>query len=296
MLTGKFEKGDRGMICRRPSDKGAWVVPINGSRIPESGVKHSFEVVKTSSNGKLRFAKLLESEAEQTARYPLLVTKEIEEGRYTLEGFDTCNPRVIVVLEGATLNFSARKVDILLVPYWDNPIFTGEILCPEGLKIVIVGAHEAEELRQAQVKQAREEAEEQERLRKEEYRKRCNHRHNNGSYCPQCADEEDTLLLEAFYLEHPEAVQWKHKPEGFVPWNIPQIGHLIVKHGLATPIDEWEPEGGKGDRGRWSVYVRDYVIIVAGKEVRFTARGGYVNADEPDSNPFGSLGSLGQGW
>lgn len=58
-----FEKGDRGFICKSPEDGGAWVVPAHRERHsapPTDGHIVAVEIVGTSANGRLRFARIVE--------------------------------------------------------------------------------------------------------------------------------------------------------------------------------------------------------------------------------------------
>jgi hypothetical protein len=56
-----FERGDRGLICRFPEDKGAWVVPDSNQTIrPVEGVEYRVKIVGQSRNGRLRFAEVVE--------------------------------------------------------------------------------------------------------------------------------------------------------------------------------------------------------------------------------------------
>ena len=56
-----FENGDRGPICKKPSDRGAWIVldrKRNKMRV-ETGVTYIVEITGVARSGKLRFCKAL---------------------------------------------------------------------------------------------------------------------------------------------------------------------------------------------------------------------------------------------
>lgn len=58
-----FERGDRGLICKSPEDDGAWVVPAYRSKhvvSPIDGHIVAVEIIGTSANGRLRFARVVE--------------------------------------------------------------------------------------------------------------------------------------------------------------------------------------------------------------------------------------------
>lgn len=66
-LTGTFEEGRKGLICRCPSDGGAFIVPDRTSQSVEPGVEHALEITGQTANGRLRFARVVVTLANHKA-------------------------------------------------------------------------------------------------------------------------------------------------------------------------------------------------------------------------------------
>lgn len=57
-VFGTFEKGERGLICRAPSDRGPWIVPDRTAKAVQ-GVEYLLEITRIAPSGRLRFARIV---------------------------------------------------------------------------------------------------------------------------------------------------------------------------------------------------------------------------------------------
>ncbi|MBP9749578.1 MAG: hypothetical protein KBD21_02515 [Candidatus Pacebacteria bacterium] len=206
-LTGTFTKGDRGSICRRPSDGGAWIVPTRGVTV-ELGTEYVLEVTGQTQAGNLRFAKIASTVEEHNRKlcdYYLPKIKEALEDETRLAGKRySSDEYVTVTIEGGeefTLKRTWRvgggyRRNWLSGPSW-MPLLD---ITPAVLAVLRV-AQEAHEKEQEYERQERAAQEEQRRLEAEERRKK-----EEAQRLEQVA--QDASLVAAFYAEHPEAREW----------------------------------------------------------------------------------------
>lgn len=55
-----FEQGERGLVCKKTPDRGAFIVPVDSQGIV-AGVIYKVRIVRTAQSGKLRFAEVIET-------------------------------------------------------------------------------------------------------------------------------------------------------------------------------------------------------------------------------------------
>jgi hypothetical protein len=89
MLFVVFERGERGLICRTPPDNGSWIVPSRDRHQTAPVTNEVMEVMVTgqSSNGRLRFVRVLRNITEQQDRALDALREEIERSKGLLDLF-----------------------------------------------------------------------------------------------------------------------------------------------------------------------------------------------------------------
>lgn len=112
-IVCRFHKGERGLICRRPSDRGAWVAPEQGTT-PEAGVEYIVRIEKEARSGRLRFGQIVCPLAERTNALREWLAPKLEEAlndERRLEAtwhYDTCQVLKIII-EGEYFAFEVTE-------------------------------------------------------------------------------------------------------------------------------------------------------------------------------------------
>lgn len=249
MITGKFEKGDRGQICRRPSDGGAWVVPDRRATV-ELGVEYVLEVVGTIPSGKLRFARAVETVAARRERCIAMITAALADVNQ-LTGWYVQNigGGVTMAIEGEKIVFEqvgrvgeGDQRNWLKGPKWFPKIrITGAALNAIR-KAWLACEAERERERQGHVvlaEKSREEAE--------------------VAHAAQIV--KDAEFVQVFFADHPEAAAWFSSAS----LTFDEVTEQAIKHGLAARLGEAHCVGAYSYHHKR--YEQKYVLVVGGKEI-----------------------------
>ena len=253
MLTGKFVMGDRGPICRRPSDSGAWVVPARGEKTPEFGVEYVLEISGTANSGNLRFARVVETVAAREAALAEEIRQALVDPSKLEGGYLGSSRYLLVTLGGRSfrLDEGDRR------PHKSPTLIWGEYVFPltKAARAALLHAEDVgmEKARADHV--AREAAQER-------------HAAAITAVAKKRAEDEQKLVA-AFLADHPEAVGWFGKPVEEVNFSNDIAGEA-VKRGLAKKVGEVRNVGGLSYRHQF--FEQNYVLLVGGREVALTQK------------------------
>lgn len=260
-LTGKFVKGDRGPICRKPSDGGAWVIPDRTSSQPIVGQEYVMEIVGVSKTGRVRFARIEKSIAEMARKFreewASVIFEEVKARRFQVGlrlGYVTT---VTVSPRGVPFAFSLENHwtgGYLKEGHkWLSPIHV-DVATREAMNAEAKGLQELE----------RAEREERARIHREEQRGIAEQRNKEWTRWLQEQVAQDAPLVAVFFQEHPEAVGWF--PEGIASLTWDQIGKEAVRHGLCRFEGEEKTGHYASFSKGFSEYTRTYSITVGGEK------------------------------
>lgn len=265
--TGIFEKGDRGPICRRPSDRGAWVVPDRHSAVPELEVPYVFEVTGAPASGRIRFARILEKLADRDERLAKKFLPLIEGAlerpeklrgftgpRYSGVKFEVGGESFVLYLTGKKGGGFAR--DWLQGPNWLPLLSLTEaaLAAIKAARKTLKAAEEEESTRIAKIVAETNAANEVRRIERV---------------------AEDAPFVSAFFAVYPEAAGWFTQPRADLTRR--DIEDESIRRGLAKPIattrtGEWPP---------WPPMQGDeqvYLLLVGGKEITISVH--YCGGDD----------------
>ena len=79
-LIGQFHQSARGLICKKVPDYGTWILPESEEGVVP-GERYVLQVTRTSKEGGVRYAKILESFKDLQKRTKATITAALENGR-----------------------------------------------------------------------------------------------------------------------------------------------------------------------------------------------------------------------
>lgn len=251
-LSGKFEKGERGFICKRPSDREAWIAPDRKSAVPEVGVEYVLEITGAAKSGRLRFGRVVETYSawvrRQVAHYEPLLRAALNDPDKLSAVYGNVDQYVYAEVEGEKWCFRVR------VHHGQSWLFNW--LIEFGMTRAASNVlHEAYKKKQEKEEQERAERFAREKAWQEEMAAK---RREQAS--------KDAPLVNAFFAEHPEAKEWFRRPIDEIRL-IDDVAVEVARRGLAKRLSGPECVGGTSYRHKF--FVTNYVFTVGRKEVFF---------------------------
>ncbi|GEM_PF-5428367 len=254
-IRGKFEKGERGPICKRPSDRGAWIVHDEWID-PDLGVEYVLEVTRTYR--RIRYARIVETVAAEYARLREKyepVVKETLANAANLEGYyNLGNSGVKFEVAGEKFHFerTGRSGEGYAKNWLNGPDWLPMFRITDAVLEAIEKAKVAYEAKQEQERQ-------EQRAREAQWQAE-----RDAKRAAEVA--KDAPLVAAFFADHPEATAWFGSSATSLTWS--ELSEQAIGHGLARVIHR----GGeytiyasfsKEIRG----YDATYELIVGGKTI-----------------------------
>lgn len=282
-VTGKFEKGQRGLICRNPSDGGAWVVPEDESHVSLDTV-YVMEVTRSASSGKLRFVRIVETLKEHNERVKV-ANEQFRQKYYPLV------EKALRDENNLTADYGEKKLNVMaedgkvltLSPHWAGSTMMFKFKSWSPFHMTDAAKHiwkQAEEDYFAKQKREKEEGEEKERQRLDQFAE------NRAEVVAK-----DAEIVTSFFDEYPQAKErlkttgpddiayppdnystkriMEHlKTKGLV-WNLTwkEVSGAAVELGIAKPKG---PKRSTGGADKYENFQQDYALTLGGKEIVFT--------------------------
>lgn len=254
IISGEFVHGEKGLICRRPSDRGAWIVPARGQKDPEIGVNYVLEIIGASRAGNLRFALVVEKFSDYLKRGEKKRQNERMERRDRIakklrdpDMFRPQNDRVTV--KGEPYENGEER----LLFFDEETGFEDQWDRKGGEPHIFITKEEVPEAVAAVQQKEKEKKEERvmEKQRLEELRIE--------------REKKEADFIGKFFLAYPDSRSWFDQ---MVTQEL--IEKAAIERGLATFVREYEGRGYSSFSKGWKTFVRVWSLQLGNEVVTFT--------------------------